>query len=100
MKAILKKQVNGVEYAWSKAKKITLSPYTIATNCTDITDCNDGISELWDAYDRYKAAMAKVPEYIYKRIEKLNAKRDKCSLKEHGMKYDEWLMHKRLVSMA
>ena len=76
----------------NKSMKITLSPYTMATNCTDITDCNDGISELWDACDRYKAAGRKVPEYIYKRIEKLHAKRDKCSLKEHGMKYDEWLL--------
>ena len=72
--------------------RITLSPYTIAANCTDTTDCNDGISELWNACDRYKAAGQKVPEYIYKRIEKLNAKRDKCSLKEHGLKYDEWLI--------
>ncbi|MBR4620563.1 MAG: hypothetical protein IKO46_06240 [Salinivirgaceae bacterium] len=69
-----------------------LSAYTIAANCTDIIDCNDGISELWDAYDLYKKAGRKVPEYIYKRIEKLETKRDKCSLKEHGMKYDEWLM--------
>lgn len=72
--------------------RITLSAYTIATNCTDITDCNYGISELWDAYDRYKAAELTVPKYIYKRIEKLNAKRDKYSLKEHDMKYDEWLL--------
>lgn len=74
--------------------RITLSPYTMATNCTDIIDCNDGISELWDACDRYKAAGQKVPEYIYKRIDELDAKRDKCSLKEHGMKYDEWIKSK------
>ncbi len=69
-----------------------LSAYTIAANCTDITDCNYGIDELWDASDRYKKAGRKAPEYIYKRIEKLEAKRDKCSLKEHGMKYDEWIL--------
>lgn len=72
--------------------KKKLSPYTIASNCTDIRDCNDGLTELYDAYNRYLKEGKKTPAYIWTRIEKLEAKRDKCSLKEHGMKYDEYLL--------
>ncbi|MBR6266345.1 MAG: hypothetical protein IKR66_07130 [Bacteroidales bacterium] len=71
--------------------KRKLSAYTIASNCTDITDCNCGITELYDAYNRYLKEGKKTPEYIWTRMEKLEAKRDKCSLKEHGMKYDDYL---------
>lgn len=70
-----------------------LSPYTIATNCTDITDCNYGIREIFEAVDYYKEKLGrKEPQYFWNRLEKLQAKRDKFSVKEHGMKYDEWLM--------
>ena len=75
---------------------IKLSPYTIASNCTDITDCNDGIDEIYEAYDRYDRLHKKAPLYLFIRLEKLRAKRDKCSLKEHGMKYDDYLLSRDL----
>ncbi|MBO7054850.1 MAG: hypothetical protein J6W37_05655 [Bacteroidales bacterium] len=76
--------------------KRKLSPYTIASNCTDITDCNDGIDEIFEAFDRYDGQHKKRPLYLYNRLEKLKAKRDKCSLKEHGMKYDDYLLSRDL----
>lgn len=76
--------------------KRKLSPYTIASNCTDITDCNDGIDEIFEAFDRYDGQHKKRPLYLYSRLEKLKAKRDKCSLKEHGMKYDDYLLSRDL----
>ena len=33
--------------------KTKLSPYTIASNCTDLTDIRDGINEIQDEIKRH-----------------------------------------------
>lgn len=77
--------------------KVTFSPYTIASNCTDVTDCNTGLDELYEGFDKYKKAGQRAPEFIFSRIEKLEQKRDRLSVKENGMKYDDYLKSKNNI---
>ncbi len=52
-------------------KKIKLSAYTIASNCTDLTDANDGFNEVYDAIEYYKKNHKKIPNFFYLRSSKL-----------------------------
>ena len=70
---------------------IQLSAYTIATNCTDITDCNYGIDEILEGCEKYQKMGKHFPSFFHTRLEKLEAKRDKLSIKEHGMNYHQYL---------
>ena len=58
-----------------------LSPYTIASNCTDLTDIRDGINEIQDEMKRLVSEGKDIPSFFYSRILKLQSKRKKCKQK-------------------
>lgn len=45
--------------------KTKLSPYTIASNCTDLTDIRDGINEIQDEIKRLVSEGENVPSFFY-----------------------------------
>ena len=57
--------------------KIKLSPYTIASNCTDLSDIHDGINEIQDEIKRLVSEGKNVPSFFYSRLSKLQTKRKK-----------------------
>ena len=61
--------------------KTKLSPYTIASNCTDLTDIRDGINEIQDEMKRLVSEGKDIPSFFYSRILKLQSKRKKCKQK-------------------
>jgi hypothetical protein len=61
--------------------KIKLSPYTIASNCTDLTDIRDGINEIHEDMKRLVSEGKNVPSFFYSRLSKLQAKRKKFEQK-------------------
>lgn len=58
----------------SNNSKVQLSAYTIADNCTDITDLQDGIDEIHAAIQVYNSRERKVPSFFYHRLSKLEYK--------------------------
>ena len=48
--------------------KPRLSPYTIASNCTDLTDIRDGINEIQDEIKRLVSENKDVPNFFYSRL--------------------------------
>lgn len=61
--------------------KTKLSPYTIASNCTDLTDIRDGINEIQDEMKRLVSEGKDVPQFFYSRLSKLQTKRKKFEQK-------------------
>lgn len=61
--------------------KTKLSPYTIASNCTDLTDIRDGINEIQDEMKRLVSEGKDVPSFFYSRLSKLQTKRKKYEQK-------------------
>ena len=61
--------------------KIKLSPYTIASNCTDLTDIRDGINEIQEEMKRLVSEGKNVPSFFYSRLSKLQTKRKKFEQK-------------------
>lgn len=61
--------------------KTKLSPYTIASNCTDLTDIRDGINEIQEEMKRLVSEGKNVPSFFYSRLSKLQAKRKKFEQK-------------------
>lgn len=61
--------------------KTKLSPYTIASNCTDLTDIRDGINEIQDEMKRLVSEGKNVPSFFYSRLSKLQTKRKKIEQK-------------------
>lgn len=61
--------------------KTKLSPYTIASNCTDLTDIRDGINEIQDEMKRLVSEGKNVPSFFYSRLSKLQAERKKFEQK-------------------
>lgn len=61
--------------------KTKLSPYTIASNCTDLTDIRDGINEIQDEMKRLVSEGKDVPSFFYSRLSKLQSKRKKFEQK-------------------
>lgn len=61
--------------------KTKLSPYTIASNCTDLTDIHDGINEIQDEMKRLVSEGKNVPSFFYSRLSKLQSKRKKFEQK-------------------
>ena len=61
--------------------KIKLSPYTIASNCTDLTDIRDGINEIHEEMKRLVSEGKNVPSFFYSRLSKLQANRKKFEQK-------------------
>lgn len=61
--------------------KTKLSPYTIASNCTDLTDIRDGINEIQDEIKRLVSEGENVPSFFYSRLSKLQTKRKKFEQK-------------------
>lgn len=61
--------------------KAKLSPYTIASNCTDLTDIRDGINEIHEEMKRLVSEGKNVPSFFYSRLSKLQAKRKKFEQK-------------------
>lgn len=58
-----------------------LSAYTIARNCSDLTDCQAGIKEIKE-YMAYKESKGhKIPGTAYIRFYKLKKKEDKIKKK-------------------
>ena len=62
--------------------KVRLSPYTIASNCTDLTDICDGINEIQDEMKRLVSEGKNVPSFFYSRLAKLHTKRKKFEQKK------------------
>lgn len=58
-----------------------ISPYTIASNCTDLTDIRDGINEIQDEMKRLVSEGKNVPSFFYSRLSKLQDKRKKLNRK-------------------
>ncbi len=66
----------------TKMKHYTqLSAYTIAKNCTDLSDVNAGIDELKDYFTACEKAGKKPTPTAYIRFSKLGIKRDKLNKK-------------------
>lgn len=61
--------------------KTKLSPYTIASNCTDLTDIRDGINEIQEEMKRLVSEGKDVPSFFYSRLSKLQSKRKKFEQK-------------------
>lgn len=61
--------------------KTELSPYIIASNCTNLTDIRDGINEIQDEMKRLVSEGKNVPSFFYSRLSKLQAKRKKYEQK-------------------
>lgn len=61
--------------------KTKLSPYTIASNCTDLTDIRDGINEIQEEMKRFVSEGKNVPSFFYSRLSKLQTKRKKFKQK-------------------
>lgn len=61
--------------------KTKFSPYTIASNCTDLTDIRDGINEIQDEMKRLVSGGKDVPSFFYSRLSRLQAKRKKYEQK-------------------
>ena len=61
--------------------KTKLSPYTIASNCTDLTDIRDGINEIQEEMKRLVSEGTNVPSFFYSRLSKLQTKRKKFEQK-------------------
>lgn len=61
--------------------KTKLSPYTIASNCTDLTDIRDGINEIHEEMKRLVSEGKNVPSFFYSRLSKLQSKRKKIEQK-------------------
>lgn len=61
--------------------KTKLSPYTIASNCTDLTDIRDGINEIQEEMKRLVSEGKNVPSFFYSRLSKLQTKRKKFEQK-------------------
>lgn len=63
-------------------KKVSqLSAYTSAKNCTDISDCKNGIKEIQDYMD-YKTKMGhKIPNSVYIKYYRLRKKLEKFEKK-------------------
>lgn len=51
-----------------------LSAYTIASNCTDLTDCCDGLIEIFEAIKERRRAGKRVFVYQGERLRKLRIK--------------------------
>jgi hypothetical protein len=54
-----------------------LSPYTIAKNCTDLTDCSNGIDELEDWKESRERNNLSIPKSYYNRYANLRKKINK-----------------------
>lgn len=61
--------------------KTELSPYTIASNCTDLNDIRDGINEIQDEIKRLVSEGKNVPSFFYSRLSKLQTKSKKYKQK-------------------
>lgn len=61
--------------------KEKLSAYTIASNCTDLTDVQCGINDINKAIKEFTAKGEKVPKIHLKRLQKLKEKKHK--LEQH-----------------
>ena len=62
--------------------KTKLSPYTIASNCTDLTDIRDGINEIQDEMKKLVSEGKNVPSFFYSRLSNLQTKRKKFEQKK------------------
>lgn len=58
-----------------------LSPYTIASNCTDLTDIRDGINEIQEEMIKLVSEGKNVPSFFYSRLSKLQVKRKNLNRK-------------------
>lgn len=60
----------------------SLSPYTIANNCTDLNDVNEGITEIKQYFKNCYKKNKKPIKSSYLRLAKLEAKKIKLSSKK------------------
>ncbi len=63
--------------------KKELSPYTIAKNCTDLSDINVGIKEMKNYFSYCDKKNIHPTSTDYSRYAKLLIKKDKLTLKKH-----------------
>lgn len=66
----MKKTIKGIR---------SLSAYTMAKNCTDVSDCVAGINELTKFIEIYHSENLYVPATVYKRFAALWYKREKLA---------------------
>lgn len=72
-----------------------LSPYTIASNCTDLTDIRDGINEIQDEMKRLVSEGKNVPSFFYSRLSKLQTKRKNLNRKPYPHECDHPFLYRR-----
>lgn len=52
-----------------------LSAYTVASNCTDLTDIRDGIAEIHEAMKACVESGKRIPSFYVSRLAKLETKK-------------------------
>ena len=55
-----------------------LSAYTVASNCTDLTDIRDGIAEIHEAMKTCVESGKHIPSFYVSRLAKLETKKKKA----------------------
>lgn len=75
--------------------KTELSPYTIASNCTDLNDIRDGINEIQDEIKRLVSEGKNVPSFFYSRLSKLQTKSKNMNRKPDSHECDHPFLHRR-----
>ena len=53
-----------------------LSAYTVASNCTDLTDIRDGIAEIHEAMKACVESGKRIPSFYVSRLAKLETKKE------------------------
>ena len=80
--------------------KTELSPYTIASNCTDLNDIRDGINEIQDEIKRLVSEGKNVPSFFYSRLSKLQTKSKKYEQKNQIHMTIRFFIDEETLTMA
>ena len=63
-----------------------LSAYTVASNCTDLTDIRDGIAEIHEAMKTCVESGKHIPSFYVSRLAKLETKKKKLEKRTQDRK--------------
>lgn len=61
-----------------------LSAYTVASNCTDLTDIRDGIAEIHEAMKTCVESGKHIPSFYVSRLAKLETKKEETGETDAG----------------
>ncbi len=75
-----------------------LSAYTIAKNCTDLSDVNAGLDELTDYFTACEKVGKKPTATAYIRFSKLAIKRDKFTIKKFKLTFSDKVTYNEIKS--